>query len=87
MTLITCKLTAKNRDQLWNPTRVSAAFTSFAVILGSLLMHKNEYQLSQMDQRDELPHLHCDVYIEVARMAKLVGPTLTVAGIAKLCRT
>jgi len=50
-------------------------------------MHKNEYQLSQMDQRDELPHLHCDVYIEVARMAKLVGPTLTVAGIAKLCRT
>ena len=34
MTHITCRLTAKNRDQLWNPTlgnRVWATFTFFAV--------------------------------------------------------
>jgi len=32
MTCVTCRLTAKNRDQLWNPTlgnRVWATFTFF----------------------------------------------------------
>ena len=35
MTHVTCRLTAKNRDQLWNPTlgnRVWATFTFFTVV-------------------------------------------------------
>ena len=50
MTYVTCRLTAKNRDQLWNPTlgnRVWATFSTFLAV--TRWSHTGEAEVPVLD--------------------------------------
>ena len=49
MTHVTCRLTAKNRDQLWNPTLCSRVWASFTFFTVAAVMCVCDMQLTMND--------------------------------------
>jgi len=69
MTRVTCRLTAKNRDQFWNPTlgnRVWATFTFFNGVLKPNLLNPNQptSRRTRFTSRSGTTGLDCIDYVQ-----------------------
>ena len=56
MTHVTCRLTAKNRDPLWNPTLGNPVWATFRLPFTFLLLHR-ALPLTDYVQRYAITHL------------------------------